>query len=100
MAKKSWTHRPDGLPTRQCEGCGRFYHARYKTCPNCETANPTAGSKRRTVKKRVVRSRKTRPVPSRSGGDVSDAALAFIDRAGGLQQAKAALSAIERIRQS
>ena len=97
MAKKFWTYRPNGLPTRQCEGCGKFYHARNKECPNCSRANPTASSKTRVVKKRVLRRRNTRPAATPSEGDVWDAALVFIEQAGSLQDAQAMLDTIERI---
>jgi hypothetical protein len=102
MAKKAkaWDQKPTNFPSRQCPGCGKFYHARSRVCPNCGTANPTRSGVRRVKRRRIVRRRApTRgAVATRGRGDALDAAIQFIQAAGGIENAKAALDRIERIR--
>ena len=75
---KSYTKKPSAYPTDQCENCKRWYHARRLKCPKCGAPNPTRN-------------------PAQNG-DPIQAAIAFVEQAGGVEQAKAALETIERIR--
>jgi hypothetical protein len=101
MAKKKagvWEKRPAGRPSRECENCHKFYFPRYKECPACGAANPSmTGVSRRKVKRRTVRKAASR----RGAGtrtDALDAAIDFIRTAGGVDNARAALDRIDRIR--
>ena len=105
MAKKKillWTNRPAGMPAKQCENCGKYYFARYKECPNCQTPNPgVSGVARKTVKKRKKRATtavRRNAKGSRRGGDVFSAAIEFVKQAGGIEQAKQTLDLVERIK--
>ena len=99
MAKKAYTRKPDTFPSRECPNCGKWYHARSKECPNCGTANPSRGSVTRKLKKvRVKRRMAAQPSRVSSGGSPLEAAIEFVQAAGGLQNARAALETIERIR--
>lgn len=81
MAKKKAKR---AAPTRACESCGTPYHPRSKACPNCGAANPTIGR---------------RPLARRGkGAGPIDAAIDFVEQAGGFRAAKAALETIERIK--
>ena len=97
---KAWTHRPSSPPTKQCSKCGKYYHARSKECPSCGAANPTRSGPERVVRKKKVTRRVRRGAPQAGrDGDALTAAIEFVEAAGGVEQAKAALDAIERIRQ-
>ena len=104
MAKKAkaFTHKPAAFPSRQCPSCGKWYHARAKECPECGTANPSRGSVSRKVKKVKRRVGAARPGAGRPaaghGGGALEAAIEFVQAAGGIEQAKAALETIEIIR--
>jgi hypothetical protein len=101
MAKKAYERKPSTFPTRQCPGCGKYYHARSKQCPECNTPNPTATGVSRKTKRVKVKRKKAirRGAPRRhSPGDVLHQAIEFIEAAGGLENAKAALDTIERVR--
>ena len=99
-ALKAYTNKPTTFPSRQCPKCGKWYHARAKECPDCGTANPGRGSVTRKVKKKVrVKRRTSAPRGATSGGGNSlEAAIEFVQAAGGINQAWAALDTIERIR--
>ena len=84
-------------PTRVCEKCGADYHPRCKVCPKCDAPNPTAVSKK-PAKKKVAK--KTAPKPKAPAtGDPLNAAIAFVEKAGGFRAAKKAIETIEKIRQ-
>lgn len=82
MAKKK-TKR--AAPTRACEKCGTPYHPRSKACPKCGAPNPTIGPRRLGPK-------------GRGGSAPLDAAIEFVEQAGGFRAARAALEKIERIK--
>lgn len=93
MAKKTPKR---AAPTRNCENCGTAYHPRKKMCPKCEAINPTAGRPRKR-KKKV--NRKISATRNPSGGDHAiDAAIRFVEDAGGINAAIAALEKIQRIK--
>jgi hypothetical protein len=71
-------------PTRACESCGTPYHPRSKACPKCGAANPTIGQRRGPK--------------GRGGAAPLDAAIDFVEQAGGFRAARAALEKIERIK--
>ena len=105
MAKKAWDRKPTSFPSRQCPNCQKYYHARTKECPGCGTKNPTASGVTRKVKKVRVK-RKTSGAARRGVGrgargqapvDVLHRAIEFVEAAGGLANAKAALETIERV---
>ena len=108
MAKKRaktavWDTKPAGRASRQCENCGKYYFPRFANCPNCGVPNPAIGSKKRVVKKRITRKKRgRRPAAARAGaargGNALHAAIEFVQQAGGLDNARAALETIERIR--
>ena len=83
-------------PTRKCESCGTAYHPRKKECPKCGVANPTAGRPGKRRKKKVAR--KTLSVRRARGNQSLDAAIRFVEEAGGLAAATAALETIKRIK--
>jgi hypothetical protein len=92
MAKKTAKR---AAPTRKCESCGAAYHPRRKECPKCGAANPTAGQRRKRRKK-VARKR---AAATRAGGNHSlDAAIRFVEEAGSIAAATAALETIKRIK--
>ena len=86
MAKKKAKR---AAPTRACEACQTPYHPRSKACPKCGAANPTIGQRR--------------IFPRRGRGAMDpgqlDAAINFVEQAGGFRAAKAALEKIERIKE-
>lgn len=90
MAKKKSTKR--AAPTRKCESCGKAYHPRRKDCPKCGAANPKAGQPRKRRRKNVVRKKAT------GGENTLDAAIRFVEEAGSLAAATAALERIKRIK--
>ena len=102
---KSWVHRPPSPPTKECPGCGKWIHSRSKQCPACETViTDTAPADGKTASDRSVRGRKVarrrvpRPAAAPRNAGSLEAAIQFVQAAGGLAQAKAALDTIERIR--
>ena len=102
---KSWIHRPASPPTKECPGCGKWIHSRSKQCPACETViTDTSSASGGTANKRVVRKKVKRRIARQSAptaarnGDSLEAAIQFVELAGGLPQARAALDTIERIR--
>ena len=98
-APKAYAYKPTTFPSRECPNCGKWYHARTKECPECGTANPGRSGVTRKVKK--VRVKRRTAVPTRAAvrsGDALDAAIEFVRAAGGIQNARAALETIERIR--
>lgn len=95
MAKKK------AAPARKCESCGKSYHPRKAACPHCGAANPRAGTKKSVKKKRVAKKKAKRQIASKktSGSkDPLEAAIQFVEQAGGFKQAKDALATIEKIR--
>lgn len=93
MAKKTAKR---AAPTRQCESCGAAYHPRRKACPKCGVANPTAGQPRRRKRKKVARKRVARPAAE--GNHTIQAAIRFVEEAGSLSAAAAALETIRKIK--
>ncbi len=93
MAKKKLKR---AAPTRTCEGCGKAYHPRKKECPKCGASNPTAG-RRRKPRKKVAR-RKLASSRSPNGNHAIEAAIRFVEQAGGISAATAALETIQRIK--
>ena len=85
-------------PTRACEKCGTNYHPRKLACPNCEAANPTYGRKKKVVKKKVSKNGRRKGKRVAASGDSLNAAIKFVESAGGLKAAKAAIEQIERIK--
>jgi Rubredoxin-like zinc ribbon domain (DUF35_N) len=83
MAKKKPKR---AAPTRACESCGTPYHPRSKACPNCGAANPTIG-------------RRLFPKRGKGAAGPIDAAIDFVEQAGGFRAARAALETIERIKE-
>jgi hypothetical protein len=81
-------------PTRTCEKCGAKYHPRTAKCPKCGKPNPTAGRKA----ERKKAGRKTRKPAPANAGETLDAAITFVEQAGSLNAAKAAIEKIEKIR--
>ena len=88
MAKKKSKR---AAPTRACEACSTPYHPRSKACPKCGAANPTIGQRRIVPRGRGAR--------GAVGGAPLDAAINFVEQAGGFRAARAALEKIERIRE-
>lgn len=93
MAKKTAKR---AAPTRTCEDCGASYHPRRKACPNCGAANPTAGKPRKRRKKVARKVAATSRIASRN--HPIDAAIRFVEEAGGINAATAALDTIRRIK--
>ena len=86
MAKKKAKR---AAPTRACESCSTAYHPRSAKCPKCGAANPTLHS--------VSRKKKS----GRRGAASADAVVAaidFVEQAGSLKAAQAAMDTIERIK--
>lgn len=83
MAKKKAKR---AAPTRACESCKTPYHPRSKACPKCGAANPTIGPRRFSKGRRGA-----------NAGSL-DAAIEFVEQAGGFRAARAALEKIERIK--
>ncbi len=77
-------------PTRACEACATPYHPRSKACPKCGAANPTIGQRRISPR---------RGARGAGGAEQIDAAINFVEQAGGFRAAKAALDKIERIKE-
>ena len=96
MARKArvWNTKPTGRPTRECESCHKFYFPRLKQCPECGAPNPKMAGVSRKVKRRAPR----RGAAGRGGDKVLDAAIQFIQAAGGIENARATLGMIEQIR--
>jgi uncharacterized OB-fold protein len=94
MAKKTAKR---AAPTRKCEECGTSYHPRRKDCPKCGAANPTAGRPRKRRKK-VTRRNAASSRRSASRNHPIDAAIRFVEEAGGMNAATAALETIRRIK--
>lgn len=95
-------------PTRTCDNpnCDESYHPLCKVCPNCGTKNSKAPSNKKKRKRR-------RPTPQFatdngeitlrarvvvSNADALDAAIAFVEKCGGLRKAQLQLSRIEKIK--
>ena len=97
-APKAYTYKPTTFPSRECPYCHKWYHARSKECPECGTANPGRGSVARKVKKKVRVKRRTARPTSPTAGNALDAAIEFVQVAGGINEARAALETIERIK--
>jgi ribosomal protein L37E len=85
-----------GAPERPCPACGKSYHPRRKECPHCGVASPPAAKKgtKRSVAKRAA----AKPARSGGGSNTLDVAIRFVESAGSLKEAKAALDKIERIK--
>jgi hypothetical protein len=106
MAKKKvllWTNKPAGMPSKQCDNCSKYYFARYKQCPNCGADNPgVAGVARKTVKKKKGGKRRMarggRGAAAAGTSNLLTAAIEFVQQAGGIDEAKQALSLVERIK--
>jgi len=81
-------------PTRECESCGQRYHPRTLTCPHCEAKNPTYN----VVKKKAAKNGRRKGQRVAASGDSLEAAIKFVESAGGLKAAKAAIEQIERIK--
>jgi Rubredoxin-like zinc ribbon domain (DUF35_N) len=73
-------------PKRACESCGALYHPRAKACPKCGAANPVFEG--------------TRWKRGGKAGDASplEAAVEFVEQAGSIKAARAAMDRIEQIR--
>ena len=87
MAKKKAKR---AAPTRACEACSTPYHPRSKACPKCGAANPTIGRRRIVPRRGGAR--------GATAGSI-DAAINFVEEAGGFRAARAALEKIERIKE-
>lgn len=94
MAKKKAKR---AAPTRKCEECGTSYHPRRKACPKCGAANPTAGRPRKRRKK-VARRVAVASRRSASRNNPIDAAIRFVQEAGGINAATTALDTIRKIK--
>lgn len=90
MAKKKTAKRK--APTRTCEKCGKGYHPRKVTCPNCGAKNPTYKKTGRKAKKKANRK-------SQGGGGDLTTALDFVTEMGGIENAQTALDTLKEIRE-
>lgn len=93
---KAFSRKPDKFPTRECPNCHKFFHARAKVCPACGTDNPTRAASAPQVRRARVK-RLGKAVRTNAASPI-EAAISFVEQAGGVENARAALGMVERIK--